>query len=127
VTAAQRAGVAQAIAEAERGTSGRIAVWELPDTRLDALARARREFTNIGLDKHAPRNGALVVVAPAARQFAIVGDRGLHERVGPEFWNDVVRESAASFADGGVYDGVRTAVRRLGEALQTHFPQRDPA
>lgn len=123
MTREQHAAIAQAIAEAESGTTGRIAVWEIPDASVDALERARREFTNIGLHRHAPRNAALIVVAPKARQYAVVGDRGLHERVGEQFWSDVVRESHQYFSDGDVFEGVRAAVRRIGSALHTHFPQ----
>ena len=100
-------------------------MWEIPDASVDALERARQEFENIGLHRHAPRNAALIVVAPKARQYAIVGDRGLHERVGEQFWNDVVRESRQYFAEGNVFEGVRTAVRRIGDALHTYFPQEE--
>jgi len=123
VTNQERDAVAAAIAGAEAGTTGRIAVREIPDATVDAFERAKREFEGIGLHRHPSANGALVLVAPKARRFAVVGDRALHERVGGAFWDDVVRESRPYFERGAVADGVIAAVNRIGEALRTHFPQ----
>ena len=113
--------VAQAIRNAENGTTGRIAVRVVLDRSVDALELARREFRQFGLDRHENRNAALVLVAPNAKQFAVVGDRALHERVGDAFWDDVVGGSRAYFAGGDTLEGIRYAVGRIGEALQTHF------
>jgi uncharacterized membrane protein len=116
-----RAAVARAIAAAEAGTSGRIAVRVIPDKSVDAFQRATHEFARTGLHRHDPGNAALVLVAPNARKFAVIGDRALHERVGDAFWNGVVAESAPYFARGDTRDGVLHAVGRIGEALHAHF------
>jgi uncharacterized membrane protein len=123
VTRQDRDAIAAAIAAAEDGTTGRIAVREIPDATVDAFQRARLEFEQSGLQGHPSANAALILVAPKARQFAVLGDRALHERVGGEFWNGVVAESRTYFERGAISDGVVAAVRRIGEALRTHFPQ----
>ena len=46
----------------------------------------------MGLHRHETENAALILVAPKARRFAILGDRALHDRVGDDFWNDLVEE-----------------------------------
>ena len=120
---AQQATIAAAIAAAEDGTTGRIAVREIPDRSVDAFERAKREFGRIGLQRHEHANAALVLVAPKARRFAIVGDRALHERVGDAFWNDVVEKSTPFFARGETEAGILYAVARLGEVLHTHFAE----
>lgn len=121
MTREQRIAIGRAIAKAEAGTSGRIAVRVIPDPAVDALDRAKHEFARIGLHRHDSANAALILVAPQARRFAIIGDRALHERVGDEFWNDVVRASQPYFARGELSDGVIIAVGRLGEVLKAHF------
>jgi uncharacterized membrane protein len=122
MTPSEQESIADAIRKAERGTSGRIAVRViLDDDAGDAFKRARDEFRWIGLHRHEPGNAALVLVAPKARRFAVLGDRALHERVGNAFWDDVVREAQPYFARGQTADGVRYAVGRIGEALHQHF------
>ena len=123
MTRGQQESVAAAIRAAEKGTNGRIAVRVILDKSVDAFERARQDFVSIGLHRHQPRNAALVLVAPNARRFAVLGDRALHERVGGAFWNDVVRESGEYFARGETVDGIRFAVGRIGDALRTHFAQ----
>lgn len=122
MTRDQQAEIARAISAAEDGTSGRIAVRVIPDATVDAFDRAKREFGRVGLHRHTEANAALILVAPKARQFAVVGDRALHQRVGEAFWNDVVEESQPYFARGAVSDGILHAVRRLGEAFHANFP-----
>ena len=122
MTRDDRSAIARALAGAEEGTSGRIGVRVVPGRDLDAFERAKREFVRVGLHRHAHANAALILLAPQARRFAIVGDRALHERVGDAFWRDVVAESEPYFARGALRDGVIHAVGRLGEALRAHFP-----
>lgn len=121
MTQREQASIAHAIRDAEDGTSGRIAVRVISDRSLDAFERARREFQEFGLHRLEERNGALILVAPKARQVAILGDRALHERVGDEFWQNIIRESRPYFARGETVDGIRYAVGRIGEALRAHF------
>ena len=129
MTKAQQATIAAAIAAAEDGTTGRIAVREIPDRSVDAFDRAKREFGRIGLQRHEHANAALILVAPKARRFAIVGDRALHERVGDAFWDDVVEKSTPFFARGETEAGILYAVARLGDVLHAHFaePPQTPA
>jgi uncharacterized membrane protein len=123
MTRQERGAIASAIAAAEDGTTGRIAVREIPDATVDAFERAKREFEQSGLQRQGGANAALILVAPKARRFAVIGDRALHERVGDRFWNGVVEESRTYFTRGAISDGVIAAVARIGEALRTHFPQ----
>jgi uncharacterized membrane protein len=120
VTARDRRAIAAAIARAEEGTTGRIGVRIIPDSSVDAFERAKREFERVGLHRHEPGNAALILVAPKARQFAIIGDRALHARVGDGFWNEMVAESQPFFARDAT-EGVTHAVGRIGEQLRTHF------
>jgi uncharacterized membrane protein len=121
VTRAERATIARAIAEAEDGTTGLIAVRVIPDRDVDAFERAKREFGRVGLHRHPQNNAALILVAPKAQRFAVLGDRALHERVGDAFWRETVAESQSYFARGAIADGILAAVRRIGGALHAHF------
>lgn len=122
MTLEQRDAIAAAIREAEDGTTGRIAVRVVLDARVDPLARAQHEFERVGLHRHEAANAALILVAPRARRFAVIGDRALHERVGDAFWDDLVHKSRSYFARGQMFEGILFAVDRIGEAVHSHFP-----
>lgn len=114
--------IGNAIAQAQVGTTGRIAVRVLNEANVDdAFERAKQEFFEIGLQRHEHANGALILVAPKARRFAIIGDRALHEKVGAAFWDEVVKESQPFFARGDTQAGILYGIARIGEALRTHF------
>ncbi len=122
MTRLAHARIERAIRAAEAGTTGRIAVRIVPDKDLDAFARAKAEFEGAGLHGARERNAALVLVAPLARKYAILGDRDLHERVGETFWRDVVDEMRPYFARNRSADAVVHAVERIGKELHIHFP-----
>ena len=122
MTDAERRQIAAAIDRAESGTTGRIAVREIFDADVNAFERAKAEFREIGLHRWNGANGVLVLVAPKARRFAVVGGRELHARVGDALWNGIIDESSTHFAGGAIVDGVIAAVNRIGEALHAHFP-----
>jgi len=122
VTRDERAAIARALADAEEGTTGRIGVRVVPDRDVDAFDRAKREFKQAGLHRHAHENAVLILVAPKARRFAIVGDRALHQRVGDAFWRAVVADTKPFFSRGALLDGIVYAIGRAGDALRAHFP-----
>jgi len=123
VRRAERSRIAHAIGEAERGTTGRIAVRIVPDADLDAFERAKEEFGRIGLHRHPHANAAVILVAPKARRYAIVGDRALHERVGDAFWNGLVEDTGAYLKRGEVDEGIIYAVGRLGDVFRANFAE----
>ena len=68
------------------------------------------------------RNGVLIVLAPTRRQVLILGDAGIHARVGEEYWTELARALAARFEGADFSAGLVDAIRDLGGALATHFP-----
>jgi uncharacterized membrane protein len=126
MTRADRLRIRDALRRAESGTSSRLAVRIVPDTSLDAFERAKTEFLSGGLQTHPAANAGLILVAPKARSFAVLGDRALHERVGQAFWDDVVAAMSAAFKAGAITDGIVLGIDRLGDALHQHFAQAAP-
>ncbi|MHB1552006.1 MAG: TPM domain-containing protein [Vulcanimicrobiaceae bacterium] len=114
--------IERAIRRAEEGTSGHIVVRIVPDKEVDAFARAREEFERAGLHGASERNVAMVLVAPVAHKYAVLGDRELHARVGDAFWRDLASEMQPYFAKKKLEVGIVYAVDRIGRELKTHFP-----
>jgi len=119
---AEGAHIEAAIAEAESQTSGCIAVRIVSGTGVDALERAKADFQEAKLHETQDRNAALVLVAPHARTFAVLGDQAIHERVGEPFWQDLVDEMKPFFVRGEIAGGIVHGVTQIGHALRTHFP-----
>jgi uncharacterized membrane protein len=122
VTRLAHARIERAIRDAERGTTGHVVVRLVPEADLDAFARAKDEFERAGLHQARERNVALVLVAPKARKYAVLGDTALHERVGDAFWEALVEEMRPYFAGNRAADAIVHAVDRIGTELRRHFP-----
>ena len=78
-----------------------------------------------GMHRTAGRHGVLIYVAISHRKLAVVGDQGIHVRVGETYWRGLVADVLAHFRDQRPRDGLLHAVAELGAALHQHFP-RDP-
>jgi uncharacterized membrane protein len=114
-----------AIARAERSTSGEIRVSIAPWFWGSVRRAAERAFERLGVAATRERNGALIFVVPARRRVVVLGDVGLHARVGQEYWDDVAREVGEAFRQQRYSDGLLRAIEILGERLARHFPS-DP-
>jgi uncharacterized membrane protein len=67
----------------------------------------------------------LIYVAISDRKLAVIGDQGIHSRVGETYWQGLVADVLAHFREARPRDGLLHAVAALGAALRRHFP-RDP-
>lgn len=84
---AEKERVILAIRQAERLTSGEIRLFvESRCEYVDPMDRAREVFLSLNMEKTKQRNGVLLYIALRDHQFAILGDQGIHEKVGTEFW-----------------------------------------
>ena len=116
--------IVQAIAGAERRTSGEFRVHVTKHSPKDLEARAERRFHRLGMKRTAERNGVLIYIAPKARRFRILGDAGIHEKAGDQFWTEVASVLEEHFRRGEFTEGVVRGVERVGELLATHFPRK---
>ncbi len=118
--------VVRAIQEAERKTSGEIRVF-VTDRDLGAdrvVDRAAARFEKLGMTATRDRNAVLLYFVPRAHQFAIVGDKGIHEKCGETFWRDVASGMREKLREGRFTDAVVNAVGKAAEILARHFPRR---
>ena len=115
--------IVNAIRLAEQQTSGEIRVYTESRCRfVDPLDRAAEVFWGLKMDKTKDRNGVLVYIAMKDRQFAVLADRGIHEKVGQTFWNQEVSVMKKHFGNALPADAIEAVVNDVGQALRTHFP-----
>lgn len=114
--------VEDAIREAERRTSGEIRVSISRFFWGDVAHVADRTFTRLGMTNTKDRNGILFFLVPSRRRFVILGDEGIHARVGQEFWDEVAAAVSGQLREGNFTRGLVWGIEAVGEQLAKHFP-----
>lgn len=117
--------IVQAIRDAESNTSGEIRVYiQRGKLDVDPLIAAQKKFHRLGMDKTPERNAVLIFVAPRAHQFAVVGDKAIHEKCGEHLWQQLVDKMREHFRNEKFSRALVEAIEETGKALASHFPKR---
>lgn len=116
--------VRDAVQQAEQHTGGEIRVHLDVAIMEDVLDHAAYVFRDLGMDKTREHNGVLLYVSVPGRKVAVVGDTGIHAKLGNAYWHGVLESVLAHFKEDRFCEGLCEGVRLLGEKLQEHFPQR---
>jgi uncharacterized membrane protein len=118
--------IVAAVGDAERETSGEIRIHIQPKaTGGDARYVAERTFERLGMTKTALRNGVLLFIASEERVFAIIGDKGIDEKVPAGFWDEIAAKLTLRFGNGELTEGIIEAVTAAGHQLKAYFPRAD--
>jgi uncharacterized membrane protein len=122
-TDAEKTLIVRAIQAAEQETSGEIRLFVESHCRyVDPLDRAAEVFATLKMEQTDARNAVLVYVALKDRQLALLGDKGIHEKVGNAFWNEKVKLILSHFNKADYAEGLQHIMKEIGEALRLHFP-----
>jgi len=118
--------IVAAIREVEAKTSGEIRVYlQRGELEGDAFDHASRKFPQLGMQATRERNGILIFVAPRARKFAVIGDEGVHQKCGDEFWRQLVERMRSHFQQEDFTGALVEAIEEAGKLLAAHFPKTD--
>ncbi len=124
LTPEERRRVAQAISEAEQITSAEIRVHLEDHIEEDVLIHAAYIFEQLDMHRTVERNGILIYICVADRQMAVVGDKGINERVPEGFWDQVIDTMRKQFTMVHHADGLVEAVHLVGDLARQFFPPR---
>ncbi|MFY8003967.1 MAG: TPM domain-containing protein [Chitinophagaceae bacterium] len=115
--------IANAIAEAEKKTSGEIRVYVESELKTgQPLDRAKELFDGLNMFATEEHNGVLVYIAIKSRKLAIYADEGIYRKLGQEYWDKEVSTMLFHFNRNDYVDGIITIVHDIGAALSEHFP-----
>lgn len=118
--------ITHAVSLAENRTSGEIRiVVENVVGEMTAFDKATKYFNDLRMYNTALRNGVLIYLAVADHQFAIVGDKGINERVGNSFWDQTKDLMITYFKKGDYTQGIVAGIHQVGERLQVFFPRQE--
>jgi putative membrane protein len=114
------------------GSAGFLLARCLPDLARLFVSEARatesaeeqslQEFYRQGLRETRERTGVLIFVSLYERRVIVLGDAGIHARVGDAHWQRTRDAILDGVARGSVADGLVAGVRACGEVLAEHFP-----
>jgi uncharacterized membrane protein len=115
--------IVAAIQEAERQTSGEIKVHiekNCPDA--DVMERAKVVFGTLGMHTTKDQNGVLFYLAYEDRKFAILGDKGIYEKVPQGFWESTREKMREHFRKHEFTEGLCEGILEAGSQLKKYFP-----
>ncbi len=87
--------------------------------------RAEQAFFEHGLHQTRDGTGVLVFASLREHRAVIIGDRGIHARMGDGEWQRAVDALVAGMRGGKPGQGFEAAIDLVGARLAEHFPRRD--
>ena len=121
-TEAQQQQLRGAIQEAELNTSGELKIHIERKCIEETLDRAAFVFEQLKMQETKLRNGVLIYLAIDSKEFAILGDVGINQKVPEDFWNSTSLLMLESFKDGDFVGGLIAGAKEAGLQLKAHFP-----
>lgn len=114
--------IEEALREAEQRTSGEVRVSVAPFFWGSVERAADLAFERLQMRATQDRNGVLIFLVPSRRRFRLLGDEGIHARVGQAFWDGVAGAMSAHFHRGEFTEGLVEGIHTIGVGLAEHFP-----
>ncbi|MDR3609662.1 MAG: TPM domain-containing protein [Ignavibacteriaceae bacterium] len=115
------------IREYEKLTAGEICVsirehktllqWRKPVAEL-----AKREFVRLGIGKTRDKTGVLIYILLEERQFFILADSAINDKVTEDTWHKIKDGMQEFFVNGKFAKGIIYGVEKTGKVLAEHFP-----
>lgn len=122
LSAGEEQEIVHAIRMAEKKTSGEIRVHLEKNIKGDIYQYAQKIFSTLNMHKTQDRNGVLFLIGVESHNFAIYGDKGIHARVGNDFWQNIKKVLEVHFKKRKFKEGLVQAILESGEQLKTYFP-----
>ncbi len=115
--------VVEAIQAAEGQTSGEIRVHIAKKIHGTIYQDACTVFESLGMTQTQEKNGILIFLVPSQKQFTIIGDLGIHQKVGNSFWDSIRDVMQDDFKKGDFIQGLIKGIEKCGQELAKHFPR----
>ena len=111
----------------EKTTSGEIRVAikdhkHFSERKKTIRQLAEKEFYKLNMQATRDNTGILLFMMLKERQFYILADKGIHEKVGDETWNKIRDQIQDKFKEGQFSEGILWGIEHVGAVLTKHFP-----
>lgn len=121
LTQPEREELRKKIEAIEGAAHSRIAVHVIGAHKGSLYDRAVKEFSRHKLFHRELKTGVLLLISLKSRQFQLLGDEHIHDKMGEEGWNRMAAALSESFKDGKFFEGISRMLDDLGEQLKRHF------
>jgi len=115
--------IVNAIGEAELHTSGEIRLHLENFCLGNEIKAAKKIFARLQMHKTKDRNGVLIYVATYSRKIAIIGDEGIHSKLGTPYWDKLVANMIENFKAGRKAEALAESIIDCGKQLKAFFPR----
>lgn len=122
LTKSEEKEIVSTIEIAEKNTSGEIRVHIECRNTKPSIERAQEVFHILKMDATELKNGVLFYICTETKSFAIIGDKGINDLVGQDFWNSTKNHIIEKFKEGKYKEGLIKGILEAGIQLKKHFP-----
>lgn len=122
-TKQEQEAIVEAIAQAELRTSGEIRVHLENFCFGSELKAAQKVFTRLKMHQTVERNGVLIYMATMSRKIAVIGDSGIHAKLGNAYWEALVKKMIDQLKSNKKVDALRESILECGTQLGNFFPR----
>jgi putative membrane protein len=100
--------------------------WIISKQEMNARVKdaAFMQFYSSGLYRTRESNGVEIYLSFFERQVVVIGDCGIHAKMGDEHWQNLRDLIIQGIRSGDVRGGICAAIEACGKALAEHFPHR---
>jgi putative membrane protein len=100
--------------------------WIISKQEMDARVQeaAFIQFYASGLYRTRESNGVEIYLSLLEREVVVIGDRGIHEKMGNQHWQKVRDLIILGIRKGDARGGICAAIESCGKALAEYFPPR---
>jgi uncharacterized membrane protein len=125
-TEAEESEIVAAIVAAENLTSAEIRVHISHSYQTtEAVRAATKTFKKLGMHKTEAHNGILIYLAPYTKQFAILGDEGINNKVVDGQWDQMRDAMQNHFQQQQFKTGVLLGIQESATLLSQYFTPSD--
>lgn len=122
--------IAESINEIEKKTSGELRVCikkrkGVLEKNKSAREMAFKEFHKLNMHKTRDRTGVLLLIIFEEKQFEIIADVGINEKIESDYWEEISSKMKDHFSASEYLEGIQFALGRIGEVLIREFKVRD--
>ncbi len=119
--------ISETIKQSEKQTSGEIVVSIKEKRGLFQRNKTIRqlaedEFKRLKMGNTRDKTGILLYMVLRSREFTVLADSGIHEKVADGTWQSVRDLLSSDFKNGKFCIGIMKAVTSMGNLLAQHFP-----
>lgn len=115
--------IEQAISHLETQTSAELrVVVERKAKSNSPIDRANQLFDELAMRETQDCNGVLIYLSFKPRLMAIVGDEGIHQKVGESFWESVYQVMKADCQHGEFTFAICKGIAQVEQQLKIYFP-----